>query len=100
MHNQSMEMYQLLWYIRMYETVNNINIKLILYHCNIFKSNHYGEGKDSYIYCIDFHLEYLQLKFGSICVSIFSSILLIRIWIIFELVNSDKFVRKESHWFK
>ncbi len=82
-----------------HETVNSINIISILYH--------YVKGKDSYIYCIDFHLDYLQLKFVRICVSIFSSILLVRIWNIFELVNSGcqyyKFVcaiEKESDWLK
>ncbi len=87
-HNQSMKMYQLLCYMKVHDIVSNINIVSMLYCCNIFKSDRYGIGKDSYIYCIDFHLDYLQLKFVSICVSIFSSILLVSIWNIFELINS------------
>ncbi len=79
-----MEVYHLLCYMRIIdEIVNNINVVSIQYHYNIFKSYHYDMDKDSYIYFIDFHLDYFQLEFVSIYESNFSSILLVGISNIF-----------------
>ncbi len=81
--------------MEMHEIVGKINIVSIPYH--------YGIGKDSYIYFIDFHLDYRQLKFVSIYQSIFSSILLVRIWNMFEVTVianiKNLFVRKQIGWF-
>ncbi len=74
----------LLYYMRIGEIVDNVNLVSILYHYNIFKSYHYDIGKESCIYFIDFHLDYFQLKFVSIYASTFSFILLISIRNIFE----------------
>ncbi len=59
------------------EMRNNIKYYMLRiqtwHHWNIFQSNHYGIGiKDSSIYFIDYHLEFLQLKFISIHASIFN----------------------------
>ncbi len=61
--------------------VKVVLLNIICHHWNVFQSDYYDIGKYPRIYFSDYHLEYLQLKFIIIYVSIFSYILLIGIWL-------------------